>query len=254
MPEKKFLLAANWKMNSAPFLAGGTTPQLSALEPYRPRPDVDVVVFPTFLDLKDCLAAGLIVGAQSAHPAHSGAHTGDVSMEMVRKLGCTHLLCGHSERRAHHGEHDGFVAQLAREALTCCRLHPLICVGETAEEREIGEAKHVVDRQIGVLLPHLRGAKPEDYTIAYEPVWAIGTGKTATPEDAQQMHAFIRSLLSGISAFAHLRIIYGGSAKAANAEALLKQPDIDGLLVGGASLDPKEFKAIIDIAVKLARA
>ncbi len=226
------LIAANWKMNPAPegFDAADS--------PYIPTRNVDVVVFPTALDLAACVAAKISTGAQFARPEEKGAFTGDISMTMVRDLGCTYVLCGHSERRRYHGESDAFVAEQARAALAV-ELQPVVCVGETEEERNAGNEKQVIERQVSVL--------PHGVTIAYEPVWAIGTGKTATPEQAQEMHAFIRSLLPE-SARATTRILYGGSMNAANAESLLRQPDIDGGLIGGASLNIEEFRRIVESA------
>jgi len=237
------LLAANWKMNPAPAAAMVNAHGDRSLNPYHPHADIDVVVLPTFVDLQRCMDAGLIIGAQYGHPETVGAHTGDVSMAMLKKLGCRYVLCGHSERRANHGETDEDVAAQAIAALEN-GLHPVICIGETLEEREKGHEKTVVKKQ----LKHL--PLESDVTIAYEPVWAIGTGKTATPKQAQEMHAYIRSLLPD-DRRESLRILYGGSMKAENAEELLKQPDIDGGLIGGASLKPEEFGRMIEIAENL---
>lgn len=230
---KRFLIAANWKMNPAPagFDAADT--------PYASKANVDVVVFPTFLDLQRCVDAKLACGAQCGRPEEKGAFTGDVSMTMIAATGAEYVLCGHSERRSKHGETDADVAAQARAALAA-GLHPIVCVGETEDERTAGREKDVVQRQLADI--------PAGITIAYEPVWAIGTGKTATPDDAQAMHAFIRSLLKTDAD--KTRILYGGSMNAANAEALLKQPDIDGGLIGGASLKTEEFRAIVALAAK----
>lgn len=239
---RKPLIAGNWKMFPAP----------SELQTYKPREDVDVIVFPTFIDIPSCIDFGLVVGAQFGHPEESGPHTGDVSMKMVKDLGCAYVLCGHSERRQRHGESNEFVAKQVVAALKL-GLHPIVCVGETEEERNMGREKEVVKEQIETVLSVVnQKLKTSNYelAIAYEPVWAIGTGKTATPNDAQTMHSFIRGLLSDISAFSHLRILYGGSVKPENAADLLSQPDIDGALVGGASLDPVKFQAVIEIAAK----
>jgi triosephosphate isomerase len=187
------------------------------------------------------MEAKLITGAQYGRAEASGAFTGDVSMAMLAKLGCRYVLCGHSERRKFHHETDSMVAEQAVAALEA-KLHPIVCVGETAEEREKGKEKDVVLKQIKGL--------PSGITIAYEPVWAIGTGKTATPKDAQDMHAWIRKHLPRDQQDT-TRILYGGSMNAANAEELLKQDDIDGGLIGGASLKPADFKAIVDAAQRL---
>ena len=234
---RKLLIAGNWKMNCAPNGA------YDANSPYHPRADVDVVLFPTYLDLPAALEAKLICGPQCAHPEDHGAHTGDVSMAMVSELGAEYVLCGHSERRAGHGETNEDVAMQTVAALEKT-LHPIVCVGETATDRDAGNAQHVVQKQIAVL------PLESDLTIAYEPVWAIGTGKTATPEQAQEMHAFIRSLLPEDKRNT-TRILYGGSMKPTNAKDLLEQPDIDGGLIGGASLQPDQFAAIIEIARSL---
>ena len=240
MLPRRFLIAANWKMNPPPPLAllGATGDR--SLNPYHPHVDIDVVVFPAFLDIRPSIDAGLSAGGEYGHPEVSGAHTGDISMAMLKKAGCRYVLCGHSERRANHGETDDDVAAQAIAALEN-GLHPVICIGETLEEREKGHEKTVVKKQLKAL------PLESDVTIAYEPVWAIGTGKTATPKQAQEMHAYIRSLLPE-DRRESTRILYGGSMKAENAEELLKQPDIDGGLIGGASLKPEEFGKIVEIA------
>ncbi len=237
--KRKLLIAANWKMNAAP--VGAFEPG----SPYHPVQEVDIVVFPTLLDLKDALHAQIICGPQSAHAEDAGAHTGDVGMGMVAELGCLYVLCGHSERRAAHGESNEHVATQAIAALEH-GLHPIICVGETEEQRDAGKEEDVVKKQLSVL------PLESDLTIAYEPVWAIGTGKTATSEQAQMMHAYIRSLLPDDRKDV-TRILYGGSMKPDNAEALLSQPDIDGGLVGGASLKPDDFGKIVEIAISLSQ-
>ncbi len=230
MPPRTYLIAANWKMNPAP------TGFDASDAPYRPRKDMDVAVFPTFLDLEKCIRAGLAVGGQWGDPKPSGAATGDVSMAMLKNLGCRYVLCGHSERRKYHHETDDFVAQQAQAALSLGLL-PIVCIGETEEERAANKERDVDQRQIAAL--------PSDVAIlAYEPVWAIGTGKTATPEQAQEMHAFIRSIVKNKNA----RILYGGSLNDKNAAELLREPDIDGGLIGGASLKPEVFAAIVGAA------
>ncbi len=229
---KKFLIAANWKMNAAPAGFDGQD------SPYRTHADVDVVVLPSFVDLRKCLDAELMTGAQCGRAEPSGAFTGDVSVAMLKTIGCRYVLCGHSERRRYHGETDTQVAEQAVAALEA-GLHPIVCVGETEEERKKGKEKDVVKRQLKEI--------PAGVTVAYEPVWAIGTGKTATPKDAQEMHAFIRGLLPEKDT----RILYGGSMNAGNAEELLKQKDIDGGLIGGASLKLDEFKKIVEAAERI---
>ncbi len=202
---------------------------------------MDVMVFPTFLDLARCIAAGLQTGGQCGHAEATGAHTGDVSMQMLKAAGCSSVLCGHSERRSAHGETDAFVALQAQAALNA-GLTPIVCVGESLAEREAGKEQDVVRRQISAIPPGVT-------IIAYEPVWAIGTGKNASPQQAQEMHAFIRSLVKGRA----VRLLYGGSLNVKNARDLLAQPDIDGGLLGGASLKPGDFGGILSFAQELGR-
>ena len=226
------LIAANWKMHPIPEGA------LEKDSPYRSRAGVDVVVFATYLDLRLCIEAQLFTGAQAGHAETHGAHTGDISMTMLKDLGCHSVLCGHSERRKDHGETNEQVTAQAIAALEA-GLHPIICVGETIKERDAGKAEAVVEQQLAGL------PLESDVTIAYEPVWAIGTGRTATPEEAQSMHAFIRSKLPE-NTRENIRILYGGSVKPINATAMFEQPDVDGALVGGASLKPEEFREIVE--------
>ncbi len=235
------MIAANWKMFAMPEGA------LATNSPYRPHPDVDVTVFSTFLDLRACIAAGLVTGAQRGDPdpAGYGARTGDVSMQLLKDAGCRCVLCGHSERRRYHEETDQMVANQVIVALQA-GLCPIVCIGETDEERRMGQEKNVVRAQLS-LLP-----LEADFTIAYEPVWAIGTGQNATPEQAQQMHAYIRSLLPEKRRTA-IRVIYGGSVTADNAAELLRQPDVDGALVGMASRKPEEFAAIVAAAAAIGK-
>jgi triosephosphate isomerase (TIM) len=240
MSKRKFLIAANWKMNKIPEGA------LEKGSPYQSRSDIDVWVFPTDLGLRDCIEAGFITGAQSALSIPYGARTGDISMQMVADEKCRAVLCGHSDRRAYHGESDGDVAEQTVRALEV-GIHPIVCIGETAKEREAGRQEEVIAKQMK-LLP-----LESDIIIAYEPVWAISQGDpnapSATPVDAQKMHAFIRSQLPE-DRRENTRILYGGSMKPDNAQELLSQPDIDGGLIGGASLDPEKFAEIIKCAVE----
>ncbi|MBI1813285.1 triose-phosphate isomerase [Candidatus Peregrinibacteria bacterium] len=246
------LIAANWKMFPPP-------EGWDAMDsPYRATNEVDVMVFSPFVYLKTCVAAGLRTGAQCGHPEPTGAHTGCVSMAMIASTGCEAVLCGHSERRRDQGETDEFVAAQAKAALTL-GLFPIVCIGETASERSSGKAHEVIERQLRIIIDHL-GPSPfanrkSQIAIAYEPVWAISGGDLTKPaakaSDAQEMHAFIRSLLPE-SVRDDMRILYGGSMKADNAKELLSQPDIDGGLVGGASLKPEEFRAIVKFAEQMA--
>jgi triosephosphate isomerase len=183
-------------------------------------------------------------GGQDLHPEDSGAHTGDVSALHLLDWAATWVLCGHSERRAEHGETDALIAAKVAQALRH-GLRPLLCVGETGEERQRGRTEEVLARQLRAAVPP-EGGPP--WALAYEPVWAIGTGATATPELAQEAHAFLRATAAdrlGDQAAGGLRILYGGSVKPDNSAALFAQPDIDGFLVGGASLDPDSFLDII---------
>jgi len=208
------------------------------ISPYRSAPDVDVVVFPSAADIDRCVAAELTVGGQAARAEESGAFTGDVSMAMLAAHGCRSVLCGHSERRQHHGETDAHVAAQAKAAIAAGLL-PILCVGETGSERDAGMAQDIVRSQIEAAVTDL----PAPIVIAYEPVWAIGTGKTATPDDIRTMHAFIRSLLP--AAAVETPILYGGSVKPENAAEIFACDDVDGALVGGASLDSRSFADIL---------
>jgi triosephosphate isomerase len=223
------LIAGNWKMYKGPaetaeFCLGLREAQL----------DVDVVVCPPFVSLAVAvqLLAGteIAVAAQSVHWEDEGAWTGEISASMLRELGVYGAIVGHSERRQSFGETDESVAQRARAALAA-GLFVIACVGESAEERERGETEAVLRRQVSVL------EEDDNLVVAYEPVWAIGTGKTATPEMAQEAHGFVKALLD-------VPVLYGGSVKPDNAAELLAQPDVDGALVGGASLDLDSFTAI----------
>lgn len=232
MPKRHKLLAANWKMNPAP--QGFDMP----IGPFRRAPDVDVVVFPSAMDIDRCVAAGLVTGGQAARAEENGAYTGDVSMAMLVAHGCQAVLCGHSERRQHHGETDESIGAQVRGALAAGLL-PILCVGETGAERDAGMAQDVVREQLTVALKDIQGS----VVIAYEPVWAIGTGKTATPGDVQDMHAFIRTQLP--EALRESPLLYGGSVKPENAAEIFACADVDGALVGGAALKSDSFGAIL---------
>ena len=250
------LIAANLKMNPVPVALLRNTPVQDKCSPlldaYRSKPNVDVVIFPTFPDLPACIEAGLVTGAQFGRSEDAGAFTGDVSMKMIKDIGCTHVLCGHSERRMYHHESNENVARQVIAAIEI-GLHPILCVGETATEREGGKAEEIVTQQITtvlqILTQRVNKLTSNELTIAYEPVWAIGTGNTATAEDAQKIHSFIRTILTAYSLqLTATRILYGGSMKPENAAELLAQPDIDGGLIGGASLVPEQFAAIVQCA------
>lgn len=206
----------------------------------------EVLVCPPFVYLAEVIAeagdAALVVGAQNLSHQASGAFTGEVSGAMLADCGVTHVLVGHSERRALYGEDDAVVARkfIAAEA---AGLVPVLCVGETLQEREAGQTESVVARQLDAVIAEAGVASLSRAVLAYEPVWAIGTGHTATPEQAQAVHAYLRGKIAGIDARIadSLRILYGGSVKADNARILFSQPDVDGGLVGGASLKAEEF-------------
>ena len=215
---------------------------------------VDIVVCPPFTDLKDaaaaCAGSNVALGAQNIHWAESGAFTGEISAAMLKDLGVAYVIIGHSERRQYFGETDTTVNQRTKAALAA-GLTPIVCVGETLEERDSGKMKDVIVRQVKEGLAGL-GDDLAKIVIAYEPVWAIGTGRTATPEQAQEVHALIRKTLAELSSGAianTIRIQYGGSMKPANAKELMSQPDIDGGLIGGAALKADSFADIIKAAL-----
>ena len=187
------------------------------------------------------------VGAQDVSAHASGAYTGEVSAAMLKDLDCRYAIVGHSERRQYHAETDALVADKARAALAA-GITPIVCVGETLAEREAGRTEEVVKRQLAAVI-HANGHCISEVVVAYEPVWAIGTGKTASPEEAQAVHAVLRTQLKAATdQFARVKILYGGSMNAANAATLLAQPDIDGGLIGGASLKAPDFLKIIAAA------
>ncbi|MFO1313497.1 MAG: triose-phosphate isomerase [Burkholderiales bacterium] len=237
------LVVGNWKMNGG--LASNAALLAALATGSRSTPGRQAAVcvpFPYLGQARDMLAGSAIAwGAQDMSMHVAGAHTGDVSGSMIAEFGCRYVIVGHSERRAQHGESDAMVAAKARAALDS-GLVPIACVGETLTERESGLWQAVVGAQFDAIAGML-GQETGRAVLAYEPVWAIGTGKTATPEQAQEVHAFLRERLTGLGA-AHVPILYGGSVKAANAAALFAQQDVDGGLVGGASLDATEFLAI----------
>jgi triosephosphate isomerase len=245
------MMAANWKMNLLRADAVDccrTLKRALAEHPAAAR----VAIFPSF-PLIPAVAAELAgtelaVGGQDLHPDDRGAHTGDVSGPQLADAGCSWVLCGHSERRHDHGEDDALVGRKAAAAVRN-GLAPLICVGESGEERRAGRTFGVLERQLRAAMAALAGDSPGagTFAVAYEPVWAIGSGETATPETAQEAHAFLRLLLAELAggAAAVLPILYGGSATPDNAAGLFAQPDVDGFLVGGASLDPQKFLAMI---------
>jgi triosephosphate isomerase len=211
--------------------------------------DVAVCVPAPYLAQVQMLTSGspLELGAQDVSRHAQGAYTGEVSAAMLREFGVRYAIVGHSERRQYHGEGDALVAEKARAALAQ-GITPIVCVGETLAEREAGRTEDVVKRQLAAVI-HVNGHCISEIVVAYEPVWAIGTGKTASPEQAQQVHAVLRQQLGAATAHAErVSILYGGSMNAANAASLLAQPDIDGGLIGGASLKAPDFLQIIAAA------
>jgi triosephosphate isomerase len=239
---------------------GGATGVALAADVVRLAPEVphvDIVIAPPFTALAacahECDGSRIDVAAQNLYPKDSGAFTGEISPRMLVDAGCSWVIVGHSERRHHFHESDAFVAHKVKAALDAGLL-PIVCVGEMLAEREAGHTLHVVERQVRAFLPILVEAD-RAVAIAYEPVWAIGTGKNAGPEEAQEVHLAIRGWLGTASAAlaSDTRILYGGSVKPDNAEALLAAADVDGALVGGASLDAPSFAAIVRTADALAR-
>ncbi len=240
----KYLIAGNWKMNgtaaSAKALASGLAHKTGVSAAH-----ADIVLCPP-APLLPIVAAeigqGLIgLGGQDCHANEKGAHTGDVSAGLLKDIGCSFVIVGHSERRADHGETDAIVKAKAAAALKA-GLTPIICVGETEAEREAGKTATIIARQIAGSVPE--NATAANAVIAYEPVWAIGTGKTATTDDIAAVHGQIRNLFNG-EGKANLRILYGGSVKGSNAQAILATAGVNGALVGGASLDLEDFWRII---------
>lgn len=249
--QRKLLIAGNWKMFKTTTEARDLVDELVAT--VGQQGDVGVVICPPFTALgavAEKLQNSIIqLGAQNVFPKAEGAYTGETSPLMLRDLYCTFVIIGHSERRQYFQETDAFVNEKARAALES-NLKPIVCVGETIDEREAGKTLDVVARQIREGLKGITTDDAEHIVIAYEPVWAIGTGKVATPEMAQEVHAAIRGLLTEQfgEAANRIRILYGGSMKPENASELLDQPDIDGGLIGGASLKAKSFLQLVDIA------
>jgi triosephosphate isomerase len=249
---RKPIVAGNWKMNKT---AAEAADLVEALKPdLASHKSVDIVLCPPFTALKtvsDAVSGTHIdLGAQNMHWEQSGAYTGEISPAMLRDLYCHYVILGHSERRQYFGETDEIVNRKAQVALAS-NLHPIVCVGETLEEREAGDMEKVIDTQVRGSLAGIAAGSFKDLVVAYEPVWAIGTGKTASPEQAQEVHAFIRGILTDLAgepAAQAVRLQYGGSVKPGNAEELFGKDDIDGGLIGGAALDASSFVAIVRAA------
>ena len=244
------VIAGNWKMyktrGEAVAFIEGLKPRLANVT------HCDVVVAPPFTALADAAQAakgsGIGIAAQDVHWDAEGAHTGDISTGMLLDAGCSHVIIGHSERRHDHGETDEEVNRKLKAALAA-GLTPIVCVGETLEEREGNQTQQVLQRQFQGGFAGLTPSEFSRIIMAYEPVWAIGTGRTATPEQAQESHAYLRELARaqfGEEQAQGVRILYGGSVKPENIKGLMAQPDLDGALVGGASLKVDSFAGIID--------
>jgi len=249
---RKPLMAGNWKMNLNHLEAIAVAQKLVYSLDDKDYDAVDVAIIPPFTDIRsiqtmvDGDRLRLQYGAQDLSPEGSGAFTGDISGSMLAKLGCTFVVIGHSERRAIHHEDDALINRKIRAALAN-ELTPIFCVGEELAIRESGAHVSHVIRQVRAGLEGFHKPELKKIVIAYEPVWAIGTGKTATPEDAQEVCSAIREEIEQIGSgeiAANMRILYGGSVKSANISEIMKQDDVDGALIGGASLDPEELAKI----------
>jgi triosephosphate isomerase (TIM) len=244
------VIAGNWKMYKT---IGEAVSFIEKLKPYAERAEhCEVVVAPPFTVLRAAADAArgsrISVAAQDLHWNKEGAHTGDIAPAMLLDAGCTHVIIGHSERRRDHGETDHQVNQKLKAALAA-GLVPIVCVGETLEEREGGETRRVLERQFRGGFAGLTAPEFSRIIVAYEPVWAIGTGRTATPEIAAESHSILRGLTGkefGAEVAGALRILYGGSVKPDNVRGLMAQDDIDGALVGGASLQADSFAALLN--------
>lgn len=251
---RKNIIAANWKMNMTPSETAAfldlflkSFPEITA---------ADIVIAPSFVSLakaSECLGSNpaVALSAQNMSSEASGAFTGETSAAMLKELGCGYVILGHSERRALYGE-DDFVINKKVHAALAAGLKPILCIGESLDERDGGQLEFVLSQQLEGSLAGISAAQMTEIVIAYEPVWAIGTGRTASPEQAQETQAYVRSVLAhlfGQEVAAATRIQYGGSVKPGNAAELIAQPDIDGFLVGGASLDPTSFAEIVEASL-----
>jgi triosephosphate isomerase (TIM) len=247
---RKKILAANWKMNLTHSEAESYLH--SFVTEIRDFSDVDVVIIPPFTAIPAALAASeriqtIRIGAQNMHWEKSGAFTGEISATMLRALYVRYVILGHSERRSLFGETDEIINRKIKAALDA-GLRPIFCIGESLHERDSDQFKQVLEGQVRKGLEGVSARDLTEVVLAYEPCWAIGTGRTATPAEAEEAHAFIRSVLAALSDGAtadRIRIQYGGSVKPDNVESLMREKNIDGLLVGGASLDPRSFAQII---------
>ena len=249
----KKLIAGNWKMNGSLATNEALLTALADGLDKNPACEIAVCVPALYLaqvqavKLRHAGLSGLHIGAQDVSAQASGAYTGELSAAMLREFGCRYAIVGHSERRQYHFESDALVADKAKAALAA-GVTPIVCVGETLTERDAGHTEDVVRRQLAAVI-HVNGHCISEIVVAYEPVWAIGTGKTASPAEAQAVHAVLRAQLKAASdQYARVKILYGGSMNAANAASLMAEPDIDGGLIGGASLKALDFLKIIAAA------
>jgi triosephosphate isomerase (TIM) len=250
---RRLIIAGNWKMNKtvaeALDLVQGLKRELASIK------EVDVVVCPPFTALgevsKAMLDTNIRLGAQNMSENNFGAYTGEIAAGMLKEFSVRYVILGHSERRQYQKESDELISKKALAAHAAA-LRPIVCVGETLEERESGQTEKVLETQVRGSLAELTNEQMEETILAYEPVWAIGTGKTATTQQAQSAHAFVRDILGKMfdePVARRVRIQYGGSVKPSNARELMSQPDVDGALVGGASLDDRSFSDIIKNAI-----
>lgn len=253
---RRFLIAGNWKMNGGPADAAEL---LEGLKKYKVEisDDVDVLVCPPYVSISMAVNylhdTDIQVGAQNLYFENSGAYTGEISAPMLVESGCSYVLIGHSERREYFGETDESVNKKIKKALEF-ELVPVLCVGESLDQRKADIHLELIKNQVIAAFDGISASEALDVVVAYEPIWAIGTGETASPEQAQDMHAHIRGVLADLyddETADEIRILYGGSMKPDNAEELLGQPDVDGGLIGGASLKAESFAEIITTAEKL---
>lgn len=253
---RKILIAGNWKMNAGPTEAKVLADEMAELWKNKDFTQ-EALICPPFVSLpfvvKSFRDSFIKTGAQNVYTEDNGAYTGEISASMLKELTCEYVIIGHSERREYFSESDDFIARKVKKVLSE-GMRPILCVGEKLDERQNGDQKAVVQKQLTNVLSMISDTQAENFVVAYEPVWAIGTGETATPEQAQEMHQFIRSFILNkwnTDAANQVRILYGGSMKPANAEELLSQEDVDGGLIGGASLEANSFSEIMSIADKL---
>jgi triosephosphate isomerase len=250
---RKLLIAGNWKMNAGPTEAKVLADEMAEMWKNKDFTN-EALICPPYVSLpfvvKSFRDSFFKTGAQNVYTEDNGAYTGEISTSMLKELTCDYVILGHSERREYFHESDEFIARKVIKSLNDS-IRPILCVGEKLEERKANEQKSVVGKQLKAVINQIDKKHADDFVVAYEPVWAIGTGETATPEQAQEMHAFIRTLIAAswsAETADKVRILYGGSMKPGNADELLSQEDVDGGLIGGASLKADSFSEIMTIA------